>query len=75
MFVLIYRTTLGIIMKKGLSQYYPKWNKSITIGSERFIEKIKDQLGVKGGKKQKELTDDTWLLHDPDVFITRFLIL
>jgi putative transposase len=64
-FVSSYIASLEKTIKKDDYQFDPKWSKSIAVGSEKYIEGIKDQLGIKGNKKKKEQVDDVWLLNEP----------
>jgi len=43
----------------------PDWSKSIAIGSERFIEDVKAQLGVSARRRDIKSNDDGYTLREP----------
>ena len=43
-----------------------KWTESIAVGTKPFVEKVKEQLGFRAGRKKIHEVDGTYQLREPE---------
>lgn len=54
-------------LKRERQEHKPDWSKSLAIGSERFIEDVKAQLGIKARGREIQTIDDKYTLREPAI--------
>ncbi len=62
-----YELFTNLELKKRSWNQELNWSKSIAIGSEAFINEVKNTLGIKAEKRKIEPSENSWVLHEPGV--------
>jgi REP element-mobilizing transposase RayT len=58
-------------LENGLASRDDRWSESIAVGSLAFVERVKNDLGIKAMHREMLETDGTYALHEPSEAYTR----
>lgn len=64
-FIKTYTEWLGDSLKRKAYEHQLKWSASIAVGSEMYIDGIKDQLGIRAAYRKKIKSQDACVLCEP----------
>ena len=60
-------------LENGCAPRNYRWSEAIAVGSLAFVERVKDDLGIKAMHREVIKTDGTYALHEPSEAYTRNL--
>lgn len=56
-------------LKNGLGSHDDRWSEAIAVGSRSFVEKVKNELGVKALHREFEQLDGAYALREPSAIL------
>jgi putative transposase len=61
------REWIGEAIERRRFEREPKWTESLAVGSENFVEKIKEQLDIRAKSRTIEKSDNEFILSEDDI--------